>query len=57
MKGNIQVPKGTRDFTSKVMFRRNYIFKKVRSYDPVFLRNQEKTPYLVNKKIALKAFT
>ena len=31
MKGNIQVPKGTRDFTSKVMFRRNYIFKKVRS--------------------------
>jgi histidyl-tRNA synthetase len=25
------VPKGTRDFTSKVMFRRNYIFKKVRS--------------------------
>ena len=32
MKGNIQVPKGTRDFTSKVMFRRNYIFKKVRSY-------------------------
>ena len=31
MKGNIQVPKGTRDFTSKVMFRRNYIFKKVKS--------------------------
>ena len=31
MKGNIKVPKGTRDFTSKVMFRRNYIFKKVRS--------------------------
>ena len=31
MKGNIQVPKGTRDFTSKVMFRRNYIFKKVSS--------------------------
>ena len=31
MNGNIQVPKGTRDFTSKVMFRRNYIFKKVRS--------------------------
>ena len=31
MKGNIQAPKGTRDFTSKVMFRRNYIFKKVRS--------------------------
>ena len=31
MKGNIQVPKGTRDFTPKVMFRRNYIFKKVRS--------------------------
>ncbi len=31
MKGNVQVPKGTRDFTSKVMFRRNYIFKKVRS--------------------------
>ena len=31
MKGNIQGPKGTRDFTSKVMFRRNYIFKKVRS--------------------------
>jgi len=29
MKGNIQVPKGTRDFTSKVMFRRNYIFKKL----------------------------
>ena len=25
------MPKGTRDFTSKVMFRRNYIFKKVRS--------------------------
>ena len=31
MKENIQVPKGTRDFTSKVMFRRNYIFKKVKS--------------------------
>ena len=31
MKANIQVPKGTRDFTSKVMFRRNYIFKKVKS--------------------------
>ena len=31
MKGNIQVPKGTRDFTSKVMFRRNYIFRKVKS--------------------------
>jgi histidyl-tRNA synthetase len=31
MKGNIQAPKGTRDFTSKVMFRRNYIFKKVKS--------------------------
>ena len=31
MKGNIQVPKGTRDFSSKVMFRRNYIFKKVKS--------------------------
>ena len=31
MKANVQIPKGTRDFTSKVMFRRNYIFKKVKS--------------------------
>ena len=31
MKVNVQIPKGTRDFTSKVMFRRNYIFKKVKS--------------------------
>ena len=31
MKANVQIPKGTRDFTSKVMFRRNYIFNKVKS--------------------------
>lgn len=31
MKANVQIPKGTRDFTSKVMFRRNYIFKIVKS--------------------------
>ena len=33
------------------------MFPKKTIYDPGFLRNQEKTPYLVNKKIALKAFT
>ena len=31
MKANVQIPKGTRDFTSKIMFRRNYIFNKVKS--------------------------
>ena len=31
MKANVQIPKGTRDFTSKIMFRRNYIFNKVKT--------------------------
>ena len=31
MKANVQIPKGTRDFNSKIMFRRNYIFNKVKS--------------------------
>ena len=31
MKAKVQIPKGTRDFTSKVIFRRNYIFKIVKS--------------------------
>ena len=31
MKANVQIPNGTRDFTSKIMFRRNYIFNKVKS--------------------------
>ena len=31
MKAKVQIPKGTRDFTSKVIFRRNYIFRIVKS--------------------------
>jgi histidyl-tRNA synthetase len=55
MKGNIQVPKGTRDFTSKVMFRRNYIFKKVKScferygYAPIETPAMENIETLIGK--------
>lgn len=55
MKGNIQVPKGTRDFTSKVMFRRNYIFKKVKScferygYSPIETPAMENIETLIGK--------
>ena len=31
MKAKVQIPKGTRDFTSNIMFRRNFIFKIVKS--------------------------
>ena len=31
MKAKVQIPKGTRDFTPNIMFRRNYIFKIVKS--------------------------
>ena len=31
MKANVQIPKGTRDFSSDIMFRRNYIFNKVKA--------------------------
>lgn len=55
MKGSIQVPKGTRDFTSKVMFRRNYIFKKVKScferygYAPIETPAMENIETLIGK--------
>ena len=48
MKGNIQVPKGTRDFTSKVMFRRNYIFKKVKSCFERYGYSPIETPAMEN---------
>jgi histidyl-tRNA synthetase len=49
------VPKGTRDFTSKVMFRRNYIFKKVKScferygYAPIETPAMENIETLIGK--------
>ena len=48
MKGSIQVPKGTRDFTSKVMFRRNYIFKKVKSCFERYGYSPIETPAMEN---------
>jgi len=48
MKANIGIPKGTRDFNSKVMFRRNYIFKKVRSCFERFGYSPIETPSMEN---------
>ena len=48
MKANIGVPKGTRDFNSKVMFRRNYIFKQVRSCFERFGYSPIETPSMEN---------
>ena len=48
MKANIGIPKGTRDFNSKVMFRRNYIFKQVRSCFERFGYSPIETPSMEN---------
>ena len=55
MKAKVQIPKGTRDFTSKIMFRRNYIFKIVKScferygYAPIETPAMENTETLTGK--------
>jgi len=55
MKANIGIPKGTRDFNSKVMFRRNYIFKQVRfcferfGYSPIETPSMENIETLTGK--------
>ena len=48
MKANIGIPKGTRDFNSKVMFRRNYIFKQVKSCFERFGYSPIETPSMEN---------
>ena len=48
MRANIGIPKGTRDFNSKVMFRRNYIFKQVRSCFERFGYSPIETPSMEN---------
>ena len=55
MKANIGIPKGTRDFNSKVMFRRNYISNQVRScferfgYFPIETPSMENIETLTGK--------
>jgi len=48
MKAKIGIPKGTRDFNSKIMFRRNYIFKQVRSCFERFGYSPIETPSMEN---------
>ena len=48
MKANVQIPKGTRDFTSKIMFRRNYIFNKVKSCFERYCYAPIETPAMEN---------
>ena len=48
MKAKVQIPKGTRDFTPKIMFRRNYIFKIVKSNFERYAYSPIETPAMEN---------
>jgi histidyl-tRNA synthetase len=48
MKAKVQIPKGTRDFTSNIMFRRNYIFKIVKSNFERYAYSPIETPAMEN---------
>jgi histidyl-tRNA synthetase len=48
MKAKVQIPKGTRDFTPNIMFRRNYIFKIVKSNFERYAYSPIETPAMEN---------
>ena len=48
MKAKVQIPKGTRDFTPNIMFRRNYIFKIVKSNFERYAYYPIETPAMEN---------
>ena len=48
MKAKVKIPKGTRDFTPKIMFRRNYIFKIVKSNFERYAYSPIETPAMEN---------
>jgi histidyl-tRNA synthetase len=48
MKAKVQIPKGTRDFTPNIMFRRNYIFKIIKSNFERYAYSPIETPAMEN---------
>ena len=48
MKAKVQIPKGTRDFTPNIMFRRNYIFNIVKSNFERYAYSPIETPAMEN---------